>query len=868
MAMGQGKSGAGGAGVGTRTGGTAPPASNPEAGPSLISPSAVEKKSTRPKKLRFQKAITPLGPTADADCYTCRRRRVRCDRGLPTCRKCAKAEHDCTGYKKGFRWVGGIASRGKMMGKRTFDEEEDEEDGDGEEKGRSEMDGGYQMLHVCESMGRGGQVAVMRDSPDTEMAVSGEDGRQSGEIAMGELMMDSPQLTLAENYNYATSIAMPSLYSPRGIEPSALDLGIDFVTEHSEIVEDTFPDKNQDALDSDITSLPLFATSGGSFLDDYIAVTAFQWNRYFDTSSNYSYSRARSGRYYRISPNGADVYGKQYTLSLCVGPPATTCVSGSSSSMSTGFDISIASLIDFYVSTPSAAPSMIGCLDAMARYYLSYFDQMCSIFLLFDRHPLNPYRELLLSTLHFSEPALLSTILAVAARYHANVTGHHYNSSSHRLDLIYYNQALNYLNQDLQDENRMLEDTTLASVLFFLFYETMDSGLDTWRVHLSGARKLVELKYGRMQMQQGGEGELTHMQAFILHSIALFDIIGSTLVTDRQPSVLPSLSATPTTPSTFQYPSPSPSPPLPTSPTTATNISTALTHLDTTVLPILTQGEIFCFLACPPTLLHLILKTTLLSSHPYLSTSTPPPHLLTEFHLHRTNLLNQIISFDPTPWLQRHNSQSTITADEDDLLHHVEAYKTAVLIYLYRSLYLPYELLGEGEGEGDGIVDMEQLAERLFFHLDQIPTRGPLYKGTVWPCFIAGTEARNRIQKGRVRKHFGRLWEVLYCENVRNGIIVLEELWGEKGGMVLEEEEEGGEEGAAGSEGVGKEEFGGGWSRRGRARGIGDGTSINSGKGGAGGGGRSAAAGGVGSPGLRQDWKGYLKRKGVEWLFI
>lgn len=143
---------------------------------------------------------------------------------------------------------------------------------------------------------------------------------------------------------------------------------------------------------------------------------------------------------------------------------------------------------------------------------------MCGIFLLYDRHPLNPYRELLLSTLHFAEPALLSTILAVAARYHANVTGHNYNSNSLRPDLLYYNQALNFLNQDLQDEERMLMDTTLASVLFFLFYETMDSGLDTWRVHLSGARKLVELKHKRMGMQPGN---LTHMQAFILHSIAL-----------------------------------------------------------------------------------------------------------------------------------------------------------------------------------------------------------------------------------------------------------------------------------------------------------------------------------------------------------
>ncbi|KAF8418885.1 fungal-specific transcription factor domain-containing protein [Tirmania nivea] len=721
------------------------------------------------------------------------------------------------------------------------------------------MKGGYHMLPV--RVGGGGEMTPMRESPHAELAVAEENVRQSGKMAMGELMVGPPQLTipLAGNYSHGASTAISALYSLGCLDPSPVGVdfgGTDFATEPSESTEDTLPEKALEASDSDINSLPLVSTSRGSSLDDYIAATATQWSYYFDTSSNYSNSRARSGWHYRIVPNGADVYGKQYTLSLCVGPPATTCVSGSSSSKSTGFDISIASLVDFYVSTPSAAPSMIGCLDASARYYLSYFDQMCGIFLLFDRHPLNPYRELLLSTLHFYEPALLSTILAVAARYHANVTGHHYNSSSYQPNLIYYNQALNYLNQDLQDEDRMLEDTTLASVLFFLFYETMDSGLDTWRVHLSGARKLVELKYGRMQMQQGG-GELTHMQAFILHSIALFDIIGSTLVTDRQPSVLPSLSSTPTTPGTYPYPS---QPPPPTSPTTPISISTALTHLDTTVLPILIQGEIFCFLACPPTLLHLILKTTLLSSHPYLSTLTPPLHLLTEFHVHRTNLLNEITSFDPMPWLHKHNSQSTITADEDDLLHHVEAYKTAVLIYLYRSLYLPHELLGEGEEEGEGDVDMQQLAERLFYHLDQIPTRGPLYKGTVWPCFIAGTEARNREQKGRVRRHFGRLWEVLYCENVRNGMCVLEELWGEKGGVV-EEDEDGGEER------MGKEQFGGAGRSGVSLSQIGEGTTMSGRRGGARSSGRAGGMGTTSAP-RGQDWKGYLKRKGVEWLFI
>ena len=50
-------------------------------------------------------------------CYTCRRRRVVCDNGLPTCRKCRTAGKECLGYQKPLVWVkGGVASRGKMMG--------------------------------------------------------------------------------------------------------------------------------------------------------------------------------------------------------------------------------------------------------------------------------------------------------------------------------------------------------------------------------------------------------------------------------------------------------------------------------------------------------------------------------------------------------------------------------------------------------------------------------------------------------------------------------------------------------------------------------------------------------------------------------
>jgi len=57
--------------------------------------------------------------TSNIDCYTCRRRRVKCDRQLPLCAKCERTKLECLGYKKPLVWNKGVASRGKMMGK-TF----------------------------------------------------------------------------------------------------------------------------------------------------------------------------------------------------------------------------------------------------------------------------------------------------------------------------------------------------------------------------------------------------------------------------------------------------------------------------------------------------------------------------------------------------------------------------------------------------------------------------------------------------------------------------------------------------------------------------------------------------------------------------
>ncbi|KAJ6031993.1 hypothetical protein N7540_002725 [Penicillium herquei] len=55
-------------------------------------------------------------PSPTKDCPTCQRRRIKCDRGLPGCAKCAKRHLECPGYGLQLKWGQGVASRGRLQG--------------------------------------------------------------------------------------------------------------------------------------------------------------------------------------------------------------------------------------------------------------------------------------------------------------------------------------------------------------------------------------------------------------------------------------------------------------------------------------------------------------------------------------------------------------------------------------------------------------------------------------------------------------------------------------------------------------------------------------------------------------------------------
>ncbi|KAH6627338.1 fungal-specific transcription factor domain-containing protein [Chaetomium tenue] len=49
-------------------------------------------------------------------CHNCRRRRLRCDRSFPSCRKCSISGENCLGYGTLLRWANAPAVRGKLVG--------------------------------------------------------------------------------------------------------------------------------------------------------------------------------------------------------------------------------------------------------------------------------------------------------------------------------------------------------------------------------------------------------------------------------------------------------------------------------------------------------------------------------------------------------------------------------------------------------------------------------------------------------------------------------------------------------------------------------------------------------------------------------
>jgi len=65
-----------------------------------------------PKKRRRRAPATG----ATEDCFSCKKRQIKCDRRRPYCGQCVEIGKECSGYRTTLTWGVGVASRGKLRG--------------------------------------------------------------------------------------------------------------------------------------------------------------------------------------------------------------------------------------------------------------------------------------------------------------------------------------------------------------------------------------------------------------------------------------------------------------------------------------------------------------------------------------------------------------------------------------------------------------------------------------------------------------------------------------------------------------------------------------------------------------------------------
>ncbi|PUU75486.1 fungal-specific transcription factor domain-domain-containing protein [Tuber borchii] len=366
----------------------------------------------------------------------------------------------------------------------------------------------------------------------------------------------------------------------------------------------------------------------------------------------------------------------------------------------------------------------------MGKYYLDYFDKrVCRDFILFERYGDNPYRNLL--SLAAEHPSFLHAALAVSARHYSNNTGFSETDA-----LVYKGRAINSLSQDLQKPNydgtTIVREPVLAAMLLFLFFEALESGKDTWKIHLQGARRLIQMSGG----MDGQRSNLSSSLGVLITHVAAIDIIGKSLAFSGGADT-----------DTLSW--------------GGTNSNPE------EIFKFLEQAEHYSFLGCPAELLQLI---SLVSQH-----KKAPPTTTATFPTTQT-LLSRITNFNPQDWVSKRlpslNQNAAGTSiprlDARELYHHVCAYKCAVHILALQVLT---------PSSPSAVPKTDELVDEIIAHITSFEPGSVFFKGVFWPVFLAGAAATNERQREFVRETLKNIWELLPQFNVKSAGVLLEAMW-------------------------------------------------------------------------------------------
>jgi hypothetical protein len=303
----------------------------------------------------------------------------------------------------------------------------------------------------------------------------------------------------------------------------------------------------------------------------------------------------------------------------------------------------------------------------------------------------------------------------------------------------------------ITDENRSV---ILAAVVFFVNFDLVDSGRGTWRSHLEAAGVLITALYGRSDpaSSSGATLFLDQTMASLLDGVVAdcitYHILGSTLTAVGKPAI------------------------------------GVYDSIDITA--VLHRAAAFSYHCCPPTILGILVCATRLASTRDKTTAPGDPAESDDCTGIATLLLQQALAFDVSGWV---NSIPNLSVNDDRGLR----VRLASAHRASACLFIILVLCPDLAHHADERLRPKRLVEEILRQLSFVPSNHPLFKGSVWPSFMAGAQSDDPDQRQWCMQGLRAMWRSspLMCPwgYVEAAMVTLESVWAARDALPLAEKE-------------------------------------------------------------------------------
>ncbi|KAF2182101.1 hypothetical protein K469DRAFT_587513 [Zopfia rhizophila CBS 207.26] len=392
-------------------------------------------------------------------------------------------------------------------------------------------------------------------------------------------------------------------------------------------------------------------------------------------------------------------------------------------------------------------------LNRHSRYYLFHFaTQLCGDMVIYDGPGHNPIRDLIPAT--SAHPLLLQVMIANSAFhvhnlsrelidasiYQANRTPclmAYYRSvsrfggpfkSSYRDALIAKQRSLSLLSQTVTLVDGTNFDVVLVSILLLINYDLIESGKDSWKVHMEGARKLISL-VGNSSFQPQN---MSRLRTCLLSDMLVFFILGSTL--------------------------------------TFSSITKKLLPDSIDLEAILKYAETNNYLSCPDPLLRIMLMSFELPDTGGKDCEDDISIIQDQVKV----LLEAALAFDPEKWAVTFQPASPFE-DLEKRTRIASAHRSAACLYIARVLPGTSPLISPTSDSA--VISLPGLANDILHHLSYLNPSDKVFKSIGWPIFLAGAESDIPAQQKWIMEKLDSLWNEMFWGYILNVKEVLKLIW-------------------------------------------------------------------------------------------